>query len=91
MSHAHGKTKHEEDFPVEKVISAWIYKIRRSGLKEFRLNPDFEKFIKIRVLDFSTTNKFHSYKCSATAHEPQQIEKLGKEHKEIILQMFYPF
>lgn len=52
MAHAHGKTKREEDFTVDKVISACIYRLRRPDLKEFTSHPDFEKFVKIRVLDF---------------------------------------
>lgn len=52
MAHAHGKTKMEYNFTMEKVISACIYKLRRPELKDFTSHPEFEKFVKIRVLDF---------------------------------------
>jgi len=52
IAHANGKCKGEEDYSIDSVVSACIYRLRRSDLKDLVSHPDFEKFVKVRVLDF---------------------------------------
>ena len=51
VAYANGKIKRQGNYNVNTVISACISRLRREGLESLTNHPDFESFIKVKVVD----------------------------------------
>lgn len=57
IAHANGITKRQGDYSTNSVISAYISRLRREELIRFTSHPDFESFVKAKVVDFFNKRK----------------------------------
>lgn len=57
VAYANGKVKLQGNYNINSVISACIYRLRRSELDSFTNHPDFEDFVKIKVQDLFNKKK----------------------------------
>lgn len=57
VAHAHGKIKLHGNYNINSVISACIYRLRRTELNSFTSHPDFEAFVKMKVEDMFNKKK----------------------------------
>lgn len=52
MAAAHANVKRTDDYSVDSVTMACIHSLRRPDFNKFSLHGDFEKFVKLRSMDF---------------------------------------
>ncbi len=57
VAHANGKVKMQGEYSVKTVISACISRLRRDGLVRFTSHPDFESFVKAKVVELFNKKK----------------------------------